>query len=177
MPHIPFDTLEHVLHMISYCLRASYLKICCCCSGFNNRIWMKHFANSIVDKNDLVCPFELWLNQCCPARYKTIFKPFLYTDFDYGLFRLSDLHHWLKVDVTGQQGILTPSRHLIPHLVYPGVRVSHALILDFFFGIREWLRFVIFVFSSKACNNWLFSPVIYNTEATGRLSLVSMRSL
>lgn len=53
----------------------------------------------------------------------------------------------------------------------------HSFWIFFFFGIREWLRFVIFVFSSKACNNWLFSPVIYNTEATGRLSLVSMRSL
>ena len=32
------------------------------------------------------------------------------------------------VGVIGQQGMPTPPTHLIPTLVYPGVRVCHALI-------------------------------------------------
>ena len=39
----------------------------------------------------------------------------------------------VTADVTGQQGILTPPKHLIPPVVYPGVRVCHVLILVFFF--------------------------------------------
>ena len=54
------------------------------------------------------------------------------TDFDYGLLRLPNLDCWLTAGVSGQQGMLTPPRHLIPFLVYPGVRVCHALIFVLF---------------------------------------------
>jgi hypothetical protein len=47
-----------------------------------------------------------------------------YTDLDYGLYCLPELELGLMVDVTGQQGMLTPPRHLIPSLVFPGVRVN-----------------------------------------------------
>ena len=63
--------------------------------------------------------------RCCPACFKTIVKPFFYTDFDYGLLRLPD--------VDSQQGMLTLPRHLIPPLVYPGVCVCYALIFCIFF--------------------------------------------
>ena len=33
------------------------------------------------------------------------------------------LDYGLTVGVTGQQGMLTPPRHLIPPLVYPGIHV------------------------------------------------------
>jgi hypothetical protein len=57
------------------------------------------------------------------------------TDFDCGLFRLpnletliliTDFFAWNRVTVgaTGQQGMLTPPRHLIPSPVYPAVLVS-----------------------------------------------------
>ena len=59
------------------------------------------------------------------------------TDFDYGLLRLSDLDYWLTAGVTGQQGMLTPPRHLVPSLVYPGVRVCHGLIVVLYFGLRD----------------------------------------
>ena len=43
--------------------------------------------------------------------------------------------------VTGQQGILTPPKHLIPPVVYLGFRVCHALILVFFlvFVLGGWV--------------------------------------
>ena len=67
------------------------------------------FRNFNGRKNDLVYPFELSLNQMLSSMFQNNFKPFLYTDLNYGLLRLSDLHHWLTAYVTGQQGMLTPS--------------------------------------------------------------------
>ena len=60
-------------------------------------------------------------------------KASLYPKFDYGLLRLPDVDYWLKAGVTRQQGMLTPPRHLIPLLVYPGVLVCHAHFLFVFF--------------------------------------------
>ena len=37
----------------------------------------------------------------------------------------------LTAGVTGQQGMLTPPRHLIPLLVFPGVRVSLIFNVDY----------------------------------------------
>ena len=39
-------------------------------------------------------------------------------DFDNGLLHIPDLDYWVTADVTGQQGMLTPPRHLIPPLIY-----------------------------------------------------------
>ena len=69
-------------------------------------------------------------------------KPFLYTDFDCGLIAPSTrcrifAHGECDRCRTCQQGMLTPPRHLIPPLVYPGVHVCHALILYFFFLITR----------------------------------------
>jgi hypothetical protein len=36
----------------------------------------------------------------------------------------------LTAGVTGRQGMLTPTGHLIPPLVFPGVRVSLVFIVD-----------------------------------------------
>lgn len=60
-----------------------------------------------------------------------------YTYVDYGLLRSTDFNHWFMVGVTGQQGILTPPRHLIPPLVYSKVRVCHAHIFTFC-GLRDF---------------------------------------
>jgi hypothetical protein len=48
---------------------------------------------------------------------------FWHTDLDYGSYSLPDLEIELKAGKTGRQGMLTPSRHLIPPLVNPGVHV------------------------------------------------------
>jgi hypothetical protein len=50
-----------------------------------------------------------------------------HTDLDYGSYRLPDLEIQITAAVTVSQGILTPPRHLIPPLVYPGVRVCPIL--------------------------------------------------
>jgi hypothetical protein len=39
---------------------------------------------------------------------------------------------WFTAGVTGQQRMLTPSRHLILPLVFPGVRVSLIFTVDYF---------------------------------------------
>ena len=57
-------------------------------------------------------------------------------NIDYGLLRLSDLNYCLIVGVSGQHGILTPPGHLIQPLVYPEVRVCHALDFEFFLLFR-----------------------------------------
>jgi hypothetical protein len=48
------------------------------------------------------------------------------TDLDYGSYRLSNLEIGLTAGVTGQQGM-----HLIPPLLFSGVRVSLILTADF----------------------------------------------
>ena len=45
------------------------------------------------------------------------------------------LIHGLTVGVTGQQGMLTPPRHLIPPLVYPGPRICLTLVFVFYLGL------------------------------------------
>jgi hypothetical protein len=47
-----------------------------------------------------------------------------YIDLDYGSDRLPDLELGLTAGVTGRQVMLTPPRHLIPPLVFPGVHVN-----------------------------------------------------
>jgi hypothetical protein len=42
----------------------------------------------------------------------------LLDDFDYRLFRLADLKTGHMADVTGEQGMLIPPRHLIPSMVW-----------------------------------------------------------
>jgi hypothetical protein len=49
-----------------------------------------------------------------------------YTDLDYDSYRLLEMEFWLTADMTGRQGMCTPSRHLIPPLVYPGVGGDHV---------------------------------------------------
>ena len=67
----------------------------------------------------------------------------LYTDFDYDLLRLPKLDYWLMADVTGQQVMLTPHWHLIAPLVYPEVRICHALIILSFFWCGFFLDYMI----------------------------------
>jgi hypothetical protein len=62
----------------------------------------------------------------------TFVRPiFKYTNFDRGLLPLPDLEIELTTGVTSQQGILTPPRHPIPPLVFPGVRVSLICTTDY----------------------------------------------
>ena len=77
--------------------------------------------------------------------YQFRIYPFLYTDFDNVLLRLPDLYCWLTAGVTGQHGILTAPKHLIPPLVYmyTGFRVCHALIFVIWEGITLFLPFHI----------------------------------
>jgi hypothetical protein len=70
---------------------------------------------------------------CCLICFITIFKPFLTHDLDYGSYRLPNLEMGLTVDVTGQQGILTPPRHLILPLIYSEVRVRPVTFSDLYF--------------------------------------------
>ena len=67
-----------------------------------------------------------------PKCFKTIVKPFLYTNFDYGLLRLPNLDYWLPVDVAGQKGMLTPPRHLASHI---------NLVWGFFFARNSAIRY------------------------------------
>ena len=50
----------------------------------------------------------------------------------FGLLRLPNVDYWLTAGVTGQHGMLTHPRHLIPSLVYPGDRVCYVLIFVLF---------------------------------------------
>ena len=60
------------------------------------------------------------------------------TDFDYKLLRLPHLDYWLTADVTGQQGILIPPRHLTSPLVQPGFCAFFApFFVLLFFGLRD----------------------------------------
>jgi hypothetical protein len=43
-----------------------------------------------------------------------------YTDFDSGYLRIHDVETGLMVGMTGQKGMLTPPRHLVPSPVYLG---------------------------------------------------------
>ena len=67
---------------------------------------------------------------------------FLYTDFDNVSLRLPDLDYWLTSSVTGEHGMINPSRNLIPPLVYPGVRVCLALFFGFLGGLRYSCLFI-----------------------------------
>ena len=60
-----------------------------------------------------------------------IVKSVIHTLIDYGLFRLPDQDYGLTEGVTGQQGMLTPPRHLIPPLVCPEVRDFPTLVFVF----------------------------------------------
>jgi hypothetical protein len=44
-------------------------------------------------------------------------------DIDYGSYRLPNVENGLTAGVIDQQGMLTPSLHLIPPLIYSEVRV------------------------------------------------------
>lgn len=56
------------------------------------------------------------------------------TAFDYELLRLPNHNIGLTAGVTGQQGVLSPVRHLIPSLVCPGVRIC----LYFLCNVWNW---------------------------------------
>jgi hypothetical protein len=58
-------------------------------------------------------------------------------DLDYGSYLLCNMEIGLRAGVTGQQGMLTPLRHLIPPLVFPVVCVS--LILTGLFHYLIWV--------------------------------------
>ena len=90
----------------------------------NHHCWLTRFHNI-----HLVCPYN------CQA--------VLYTDFDYDLLRLPNLDYWLMAGVTGQQVMFTPHWHLIASLIYPGVRICHALIILSFFGVCFFLDYMI----------------------------------
>ena len=68
-------------------------------------------------------PYDMTQNNC--------YAVYTLANYDYGLLRLPDLNFWLTAGVTGQQGMLTLSRRLIPPLVNPWV---HDFMLVFFFG-------------------------------------------
>ena len=110
-------------------------------------------------------PFIVYsiLKQCWSVGYVSLLTlSFIYIDIDYGLLRLPNVDYWLTAGVTGQHGMLTHPRHLIPSLVYPGDRVCYVLIFVLFFGVRDWLRFVIFAFS---CSTSLFYGKMVNLLA------------
>ena len=153
--HNSFDTPEHFHHMINFWVEAKYLEISCCCKRYWNFCNTKSRLKAAFRKfycryKDIVCPYNLSLSQSCPTCFKTLVKPFIYTDYDYGMLRLPDLDCWFTARVTGQQGMPSSPRHLIPPLVYPEVFFN----LFFFFGSRDWLRFIIF-----ACS--LIPPKMY----------------
>ena len=75
--------------------------------------------------------------KCCLMCFIAIVKPFFTHWFDYGLFRLPDQDYGLTAGVTGQQGMLTPPRHLIPPLVCPEVRDCPTLVFVFCLGLTR----------------------------------------
>ena len=77
-------------------------------------------------------------------------KPLLDADFDYALLRLPYLNYWLKANVTGQQGMLTPPRYLIPHQVYPEVCVCLYSFLYFIVRLIKVRYFCV----SMLGENW-----------------------
>ena len=66
-----------------------------------------------------------------------IVRPLFTQWLDYGLFRLPDQDYRLTAGVTGQHGMLTPPRHLIPLLVCPGVRDYPTLVFVFYLGLTR----------------------------------------
>ena len=117
-------TTHSIHHMINFWVEAKYLEISCCCKRYWNFCNTKSRLKAAFRKfycryKDIVCPYNLSLSQSCPTCFKTLVKPFIYTDFDYGMLRLPDLDCWLTARVTGQQGMPSSPRHLIPPLVYP----------------------------------------------------------
>jgi ABC-type sugar transport system permease subunit len=60
-----------------------------------------------------------------------IVKSSWYTNLDYGLSRLPQHELGHMVGVSGRQRMLTPPRHLLLHLVFPGIRVSLVFTVDY----------------------------------------------
>ena len=86
-------------------------------------------------------------NRTC---FKTIVKTLLYAGFDYGLLHLTVLDYWIPAGVTGQQGMLTPPRHLISTLVYPGSGFAMLSFLYWFFlGITRLIMDCYFCYCSQ----------------------------
>jgi hypothetical protein len=93
----------------------------------------------------------------------SIIKPFLTHCFDYGLFRLPTMEIGLTAGVTGQQGMLTPHRYLIQHLVYQGIDMCS--LGKFTCYILDW--FVVY------CLMPLYGDVIGADKGPQNLSLSS----
>ena len=112
------------------------------------------FKAAFLKWYDLFCANRRKVKRC-PTCFKTIVKPFLYTAVDYELLRLSESDYWLMVGVTGQQGMLTPTRHLIIPLVYPGVRVCNAHFFAFLWITRlislRYLYIFIYFILKNGC--------------------------
>jgi hypothetical protein len=109
----------------------------------------------------------------------TFVRPYWHTDFDSGLLHLPDFEIGLTASVTCQQGMLTHPRHLIPPLVFSGVRGSLISTVELFQLVNVDILILTADFFSiyltertylnsdcSACLNWThwFSLFIFDIE-------------
>jgi hypothetical protein len=124
-----FDIHDLVLQTIRFWYETGDWQTSFCYGGFYNLIFRQHFVIVIV-------VITIWFAITQPSTSPNAVWCYSYfiswhSDFGCGLFCLLDPEVGLTVDVTGQQRTLTPPRHLISYLVYPGV---HACLIG-----RMWL--------------------------------------
>jgi hypothetical protein len=93
--------------------------------------------------------------ECCLMCFIRFVRPFWDTDFDYELLLLPDLEVELMAGVTSREGMLTPPRHLIQRLVFPGVLGFHCGL----FNVTDLGRFWLQIFCSHDWTHWFWLVV------------------
>ena len=83
--------------------------------SFLQMLWS--FQRSSLLIQPFLGPYVVWY-----VSYQSLSRSW-HTDLDCGSYRSSNLQIGLMAGVTGQQGMLTPSWHLIPPLIYTDFRV------------------------------------------------------
>jgi hypothetical protein len=112
--------------------------------GFLQSRLQATFRKFYVRYNDLVCPYNLPLDHMLSdVSYQSLSCSW-HTDLDYYSYRLPNLEIGLTAGVTFGEGMLVPSRHLIPSLIYSEVLVCPFSDLYFLKDFWDWLLFVIY---------------------------------
>jgi hypothetical protein len=115
-----FDMQELARHTISFKFKAIYWQISWCRRGFNCIVYRQlpqflwSIQRSYLPIQHFFGPHAVWY-----VSYQLLRRSW-HTDLDYVL---SNVEIGLTAGVTGQQRMITPPWHLIPSLIYSGVRV------------------------------------------------------
>ena len=87
-----------------------------------------------VDNMHIVRTGELFFFK---VKYNIYLMCFIAIVKPFSMLRLPDQDYGLTAGVTGQQGMLTPPRHLIPPLVCPGSVFAQLLFLYYVWDLRD----------------------------------------